>query len=260
MQPTKQQIARVMDALLTEALTAQEIASIAFPRLGEHAGARNVQTTLVEMRHGRMVDGPDAEGRYALTHDAVLQIRAAERRPLQVMLPSAERLREVLAPHADRLQIAGSIRRCQADVKDIELCALVTPPVIGRDLFGEPIASHRPLPLLVAVRQCAELIVKQGPKYIKFIAATAAAGTISVDLFMTTDPEQWGMLFFIRTGSSDFSKRAVTYWTKVSGGGHCRDLRLCRPDGTQVATPEEEDVFKALGTKFISPERRTPRE
>ena len=75
-----------------------------------------------------------------------------------------------------------------------------------------------------------------------------------VDLFLA-DPETWGVIFAIRTGSSDFSRALVTRYTRVSGG-HSRDARLCDRLGNPLRTPEERDVFDLCKARYIAPPLR----
>jgi DNA polymerase/3'-5' exonuclease PolX len=54
---------------------------------------------------------------------------------LHTAQPIADRVRDLLAPHCDRIEIAGSIRRQKADVGDIEIVA-IPKTVTDGDLFG----------------------------------------------------------------------------------------------------------------------------
>lgn len=44
---------------------------------------------------------------------------------LEQALEIAEKVKALLAPHCERIEIAGSIRRKKPDVKDIEIVGLV---------------------------------------------------------------------------------------------------------------------------------------
>jgi len=193
------------------------------------------------------VDRQGNEGLYSIAREPSLVLRAAPRRPLAQMRATAETLADALRPLCARIEIAGSIRRQCPTCGDIELCAIV--PDGG--------ATE-------ALNLSAALPIRSGQKYTQVIVDIADLGPVTVDFFCTTDPTAWGMLYFIRTGSADFVKRALGYWKKISDGGECRELHLYTGNDTPVPTPEEADVFRALSTPerpvaFIPPERRVPR-
>lgn len=58
---------------------------------------------------------------------------------LDKALEIAERIKELLAPYSERIEIAGSIRRKKPEVKDVELVAIPKPYDVG--LFESGIAT-----------------------------------------------------------------------------------------------------------------------
>ena len=194
----------------------------------------------------------------------------AERRlPLEVAEPIARQLVRDLQeiPGVISLQIAGSIRRRKESIGDIELVALVD--AAQADLFGKPSASPV-MALTCALRARADKVIAAGGAMTRVIISEPEVGRVKVDLFQTCRPECWGMLYVIRTGSADWVRRMLAYWKRCTGGGECKNLRLRLADGTEVDTPEEEDVFGVISrhstaaglrpVPFVPPERRTPRE
>lgn len=173
--------------------------------------------------------------------------------PLSQALPLAEKIAKELRPYCARIEIAGSIRRKRPEIGDIEIVCI---PLTQVNLFGDPGGSLLDPELEYLIQE--ERIIrgdKWGPKYKKFHPASKP--DIAVDLFITTAPE-WGYTFTIRTGSADFSARIVT--PKQKGGylpGHLQ-VGYCRlwKNGQALETPEEEDIFKALGLEWIPPEER----
>gem|GEM_PF-905405 len=255
---TVQAVARVLER---GARTAAELATEALPAWGPASAAWAAQETLIHLRDAGAVEGPDADGRYRLTQHAASS-DGPQRRPLAEMRGMAERLAAQLRRHAVRLEIAGSVRRQAPRVKDIELCALVEP---RPDLFGLHEAPDE-TGLARALRAGASSVLRGGAKYIQVEMRPQDDGPlVCVELFLTADPAQWGMLYFIRTGSADFVRRALAYWKSITGGGYCRGNRLHLADGTAVDTPEEGDVFAALerygdaAVSLVPPERRAPR-
>jgi DNA polymerase/3'-5' exonuclease PolX len=183
--------------------------------------------------------------------------------PLSQAEPLAHELLTLLAPVTTRAEIAGSIRRRQATVGDIEL--LVEPAFAELpDLFG---GSGQRLNLLdEQVAEWLQLGVVEhrldknnrpscGERYKRL-----RFGGVALDLFVCLPPAQWGVLFVIRTGPAEYGHRLVT---PRSQGGWCPDylqvkdgaLRR-RDDGTILPTPEERHVFDLLGREYAAPEQR----
>lgn len=115
---------------------------------------------------------------------------------------------------------------------------------------------------------------------------------IKVDVWLCT-PETWGVTLMIRTGSgvdgegremNGFGPGMLARWKFVAGGkcsacshawtrqrvggkcpacgsrhinlASCKGSRLTYANGTQAATPEEEDVFRACDVPWIDPSKR----
>lgn len=162
------------------------------------------------------------------------------------ILPIAQRLRAALAPNCERIELAGSLRRRKPLVGDIELVAIPCRPT---DLLGAPLTGPTYLDRFLDDR--AVHFTKRGEKYQQF-----AYGRYTVDLFLAT-PATWGSIFTIRTGSADFSRWLVTAqphgaapWGLVFQGGRLH------AHGRPLATPEEVDVFHALGLAYLEPNHR----
>jgi DNA polymerase/3'-5' exonuclease PolX len=167
--------------------------------------------------------------------------------PYATILPIARRLHNALAPYCHRLELAGSLRRGRPMVGDIELVAIPRRP---RDLLGDPLPGPTALDHFLDER--AVQFTRRGDKYQQF-----AYGRYTIDLFLAT-PATWGSIYTIRTGSADFSKWLVTAqphgaapWGLVFQGGRLH------AHGRLLSTPEETDVFNALGLAYIDPALRT---
>jgi DNA polymerase/3'-5' exonuclease PolX len=168
---------------------------------------------------------------------------------LQV-LKIAEETRSQLLPSCFRVEIAGSVRRRSPEPGDIELVAIPKPYDVG--IFESGIAT--------VVNQWQ--IVK-GELPCKYTQRILPEG-IKLDLFFAT-PENWGLIYAIRTGSSLFSKRLAEHW--CARGYHSHEGHLYytgKPvldcDGVRGAkridTPEEEDIFRICGMEWVRPEFR----
>lgn len=175
-----------------------------------------------------------------------------------------EQLINILRPHVARIASAGSIRRNEAVVGDIELVAeptMVPLPQL-RNLFDtEPPSYISALDRFAAALPAkGDLILdpvlkRNGPRYKRLLYLQ----TIAVDLFIVQPPAQWGALLAIRTGDRDFSHLLVT---KRSQGGAMPDELTQREGalwhGTRlIQTPSEEEYFTALGLPEWPPSQRS---
>lgn len=223
----------------------------------EIGDARRVtMEALVRLIDAGRVQGPDPRGRYQAVLLATDRPTPRERFPLQEAQPVAEQLVSDLEPFASRLELGGSIRRRKPEVGDIELIALVEPEL---DMLGQPASDQGEPEIVRALRTRASYTTKSGPKYTQVVLEESPIGAIKVDLFLTSNPECWGRLFFLRTGSSDFVMRADRYFQQHFGGT-IQELRYHAPDGQLLDTPEEDDVFRtALQINPLPPERRIPK-
>lgn len=157
---------------------------------------------------------------------------------------------EVIArfrPACQRIEIAGSLRREKPDVGDIEIVCI---PNWNVDLYGEkwPDVERITNILFASGFQ----VFKSGDHYKQF-----TIGPCMVDLFITT-PECWGVIFAIRTGPADFSRRLVT--PKFHGGFMPGNMRIQNGrvlrSGELLDTPEEEDLFRVYEMEYIQPKDR----
>lgn len=171
----------------------------------------------------------------------------------------AERITTELAPCCGRVEIAGSIRRGKADVGDIEIVAIPKWDV-EYDLFGA-VASTTSLVDIWAselLRRKGAKPIKNGSKYKQL----ALAEGINLDLFLVTPPAQWGVIYTVRTGPSDFSTWLVT--NRLHGGAmpnayHCLNGHIeHKLIEDTIQTPEEEDLFRFLELDWIEPAQRRP--
>jgi DNA polymerase/3'-5' exonuclease PolX len=154
-------------------------------------------------------------------------------------LEIAEKVKAELAPHCDRIEIAGSIRRKKPEVKDIEIVAIPKPYETG--LFESGVAS--------VVNRWERVKGELPCKYTQRILPEG----IKLDLFFA-QRNNWGLIFAIRTGSADFSHKVLaTQWVKrgyKSENGHLMSR------GQQISVLEEEDLFNRIGLPWVDPEKR----
>lgn len=186
----------------------------------------------------------------------------AERIPLAEAEQLAAEVVELLAPHCERIEVAGSIRRKRPTIGDLEIVCVPKFVVVSRDLFGAVNAEANVLDTRAA------WLVEDGvfahrrdvngrPAFGERYKRLTYRGR-GLDLFSVLPPAQWGVIFLIRTGSADFSHRLVTPKRQggwMSSGMHIANGVLWR-DTLAVPTPEELDVFCLLNRPYVEPERR----
>lgn len=176
----------------------------------------------------------------------------------------ANEILEHIAPFCERAEIAGSVRRGKADVKDIEIVCIPKPR--GRPSFGDAKPFKTELDALLyslcnsAASPLRMKALKGGDKYKQFHIPKAG---VNLDLFIVTPPAQWGVQFVIRTGPAEFSQWVVTQARK--GGAlpdHCKvdQGAVWRTAGDSMwevlPTPEEQDFFNLLHLDWKEPGER----
>lgn len=175
--------------------------------------------------------------------------------PLNRAKSLANRIAEELRPGCVRIFVAGSIRREQPTIGDIEIVAI---PRFQVDLFREDLAGEpTELDLILGrlTRQRRLEPVKNGLKYKQF--AIPAISGLMLDLFLPR-LDNWGIIYAIRTGSAAFSKRLVTQQAK---GGLLPDDYLVTDgmlwhQGQVIPTPIEQTLFDLLPCGWVEPKER----
>ena len=148
-----------------------------------------------------------------------------------------------LAPFCERIEVAGSVRRGCDYVGDIDLVAI---PKDMQGLRGR------------LVRNCITECV--GDENLRVVTSIG----VQIDLFLARGagrdllnqiPSTWGSVMLCRTGSVKHNvwfiaqaKRKGLTWRTQRG--------LFTEDGECVAGETEEEMFAAVGLKYVAPERR----
>jgi len=166
-------------------------------------------------------------------------------------LAIAEAWKTLLCTACDRIEIAGSIRREKETVGDIEIVCI---PKYQRDMFQNPlIDTETALDHLLSLFEDEGFCRKEmgGHRYQRYIISEHE---LQLDLFCTT-PEQWGVIFALRTGPAEFSKKLVTpHWQGgfLESGYSVREGRVWH-GGLMAETPEEKDFFEYTKCGWIDP-------
>lgn len=188
-----------------------------------------------------------------------------ERIPLAEASMLAHQVVKLLEPYANRIEVLGSIRRGRPDVGDIEIGLM--PKIEKRDdpadLFGDTKINVN-TQLEAVERLIVEGVFEHRPDKNGHNCCGEGVQRLryrgfALDIFGCLDPDAWGVTKLIRTGSGDFNKRIVTQKTE---GGKILPLGMRFQGGRlwdckrPVRTPEEIDVFNAIGLPYVEPHRR----
>lgn len=191
------------------------------------------------------------------------------KRPLAQVKAIAEQIAVSLADDCENIVVAGSIRREAEEVGDIEVVAI--PKV---ETQASLVGSAKPV--ANALHQRLDELMKEqkihparypawGDKQRKFIVRTKGEQEYQIDLYMC-EPDNFGAIFLIRTGSQNFSRWLVT--SRVQGKlqigampvgmmqSKGRLWKMKGHDWEAVPTYTEQDYFDALELPYIPPEKR----
>lgn len=154
----------------------------------------------------------------------------------------AEAVLELLRPHCERCEIAGSLRRGKAEVKDIEIVAIPKPYEIGLLESG-----------LAEVVNCWPKI--KGPLKYGVCKNTQRLlpENIVLDIWFA-DRKNWGLIYALRTGNVDFNKMVLI--PSLKRKGYISQDGYLRKGNEIVDVPEEIDLFIMMEMRFRRPEQR----
>jgi DNA polymerase/3'-5' exonuclease PolX len=192
--------------------------------------------------------------------------------PLCEAEPLAAELETLLEPACIRIEIAGSIRRQAAEVKDIELVCVPRMVARGGDekLLFPLSESDETLDLASAVDGRVETLCGARAVDLQYDTLKPANGSrqkrllfhrVQVDLFILIPPADWGVMFTLRTGPAVWSKRLVT--NRKHGGLLPDRLAVCGGgqlvESRQHVVPvlEERNFFAICGLPWVEPAQRT---
>jgi len=170
----------------------------------------------------------------------------------------------LLETSCERLEVAGSIRRQKETVGDVEIVCI--PRFSTGDpqgLFGDYAEDvNRQLERvqhLLADGTFEHRLDKNGHKCCGEGCQRLLYKGFALDIFPCVGTSQYGVIKLIRTGSGDFNKRFVLQWSQ---GGTILNVGLQIKDGglydrgVLIPTPEEIDVFNAVGLAYLEPQER----
>jgi len=151
----------------------------------------------------------------------------------------AEKVKEILSPSCEEIEIAGSVRRRKPTVNDIDIVLIEKP------------SAWLILSSLIATIGRIEL---NGDKIKRLWYGDKQSG-IAIDIYIAT-PATWATLLLIRTGSKENNIKLASiakrkgWHLKANGDG------LFNEKGERIAGDTEESIYEALGVPYQEPEGR----
>lgn len=178
-------------------------------------------------------------------------IEIRQEMPLQYAWRVAARVVELLGPYCDRIEIAGSIRRQCKVIHDVEIVCIPKSTEVPNDLFGG-VKTVRDSRFCTTVAGWQKVIGSPAGRYTQRVLPDGS----KLDLFTAT-PDNWGLIYAIRTGSARFSHHVLARgWSRL--GYKSIDGMLHRINGpthqpTPVPVRSEQELLDLLGLKWIHP-------
>lgn len=188
---------------------------------------------------------------------------AKKKHPLERAHSVARGIVAALAPHCERIQIAGSIRRERPEVGDIEI--LYQPKMIEKhELFGKLRVTDPEVEKTILRMERDGILARRTRQdgrntfgLCNKLMVHVASG-IPVDLFTAT-PENWFSLLVCRTGSKEINisiaaaaKARGWRWQPYAGGFS----RRLHPHNQILPIDSEEAAFLLVGMPYLPPHRR----
>lgn len=194
---------------------------------------------------------------------------------------TAGRFAEILSPHCERLDIAGSVRRAKKEVKDIEIVCqpkreIVKDPELLFD-EGKEMVSRDFIHALATITDAVMKGNTEG-RYMQIKTKSSICSGIYLDLFMP-QPQDYYRQLIIRTGSADYVHNVIAAAWKRKGWCGVKDLGLrlisecdskqdsagkttwhLKPETSNPTLPPfwhtEEEVFNWLNLEYVIPANR----
>lgn len=176
-----------------------------------------------------------------------------------------------LESYADRIEVAGSLRRGLGDVGDVEI---VYVPRWGEGEQNKELAmfAEPPPPVDLVDRRIGEM-QRSGQIERRFSASgrqgaygantkhlVSVSTGIPIDVFRAT-AENWGMAMMVRTGPAEWSHLMMSLFKQRGMEGHVSSgvtTEGALNERTEIACPTEETVFELLGIPYRGPMNRDP--
>ena len=164
----------------------------------------------------------------------------------RITLAEAEKLMseviKEMEPHSERISPAGSVLRKKATIGDLEVVVIAKPYSVG--IFENGLAK--------VVNQWVKIKGEMVYGLCKYTQRKLPCG-MKLDIFFAT-AENWGSILAIRTGSADYSHKVLAHgW---SANGYKSEGGILVREGERFNVPEEKDLFRMSGVKWVPPTER----
>jgi len=156
-----------------------------------------------------------------------------------------EKIKQLLEPACNRIEIAGSIRRRKPIVGDIELL------VIPRAHYLDKLLYDLMMENILAMRLNKRGSRVYGPKNKLMVHIPSGIG---VDIFSTTE-ECWPVALVVRTGGKVTNQRIATAALRKGYRFHAYGLGFSTPRG-EIICRSEPEVFEAVNLPYKEPWER----
>lgn len=151
-----------------------------------------------------------------------------------------------LSFYCDRIEVAGSVRRKQPVCTDIDIvCVPKREPIL--DMFNNVIGQEVSPAFIKTINQWTKV---KGDPTGKYTQRIVDGQKIEISM---CNPDNWGNIFLIRTGDSEFSHMLMKRCLKL--GFQQRDGYLWDEAGA-IPLFEEIEYFNTLNLPYVSPEKR----
>lgn len=167
-----------------------------------------------------------------------------EARPADIVRPYAEALRDRLAEHATRVEIAGSLRRGKPMVKDVDLVALNPTPGFYEYLDG-----------LIDSGKCRKAVYGESQKTAWGMKRRGLEFDGMKFEVYTADSDNWGYQFWLRTGPGEANTHIMTVLKRNESPLRFVD-GYAYLNGVKVPIRDEHTLFGLLGMPYVAPAER----
>lgn len=168
---------------------------------------------------------------------------------LSIAIAYANRILELLQPHCDKIDIAGSIRRQRQEVHDIEVVCIPKKKFNQTDLFGGGEWLVCPgFETAIATMMEQKIKGSLSGRYMQLVVK----GQVTVDLFMP-QPEDYYRILAIRTGSSSYSNLVLAHAWKRMGWVGAGEHGLRRREDCEQIIYGDKPKYKCINTDGEKP-------
>lgn len=173
----------------------------------------------------------------------------------------AAELMDILSPHCERIEVAGSVRRKKPDVKDIELVIIPKVEVEFSGLFNDEENLFYPIDRFIQADDRFDYRLNKnghrmyGDKNKLLIYHPAPGVNIPVDIFAASK-ENFMMVKFVRTGGAENNLQVARKANSLGMNLRIYESFFEDKRGYKYIMNSEEQIYKFLDLPYLQPEER----